>query len=247
MTLSWTDPHGAGLPPARDPRPVPTGLAGLGGWAREWRTALLPARAVLRAPALARVPRGDGSPVVLVPGWRAPEASMAPVGLYLRALGHDVHGWGLGVNEGFPERDVEHVVARVTGLQERTGRRVALVGWSLGGLIARETARRLPDSVRHVVTYGTPVVGGPTWTLGARAYGARECRRIADLNAELDRTDPIRVPVTAVWTRRDAVVDWPACLDRVSPRVRHVEVGSTHLGLGLDPDVLEVVGRSLAA
>lgn len=245
MTLSpLRHPRPYDEPPiARDPRP-PRGLAGL---TEEWRTALLPAHLMLRSPRLARVPCGDGGPAVLVPGWRAPEATMAPLRLYLRRLGHEATGWGLGVNHGHPERDAAIMVDRVGALHERTGRPVALVGWSLGGLIAREVARRVPDSVSQVVTYGTPVVGGPTYTVGAAAYGEVECRRIQALSEDLDRTDPIRVPITAIFTRRDHVVDWPACIDRVSPRVRHVEVGSTHLGLGLDPHVWETVATALGS
>ncbi len=226
--------------------PNPTTPSGYAGFVGEWRTLLLPLRLAGSGRALARVPRGDGALVVDVPGWRAPEASMAPLRLYLRRLGHDARGWGLGINEGDPERDSEILAGRVSTLRATTGRTVALVGWSLGGLIAREVARLVPDAVHQVVTYGTPVVGGPTYTLGARTYGAAECERILALQQELDRTDPIRVPVTAIFTRRDAVVSWSACIDRVSPDVRHIEVGSTHFGMGLDPQVWETVARALA-
>ena len=220
MTLSFTERHDS-PPPARAPQ-RPTGSLAVRD---ELGTVLLPAALALHAPSLARVPRGDGGEVILVPGWRAPEAAMAPLGLYLRRRGHDAHGWGLGTNQGNPERDSAIVAQQVASRHARTGRPVALVGWSLGGLIAREVARLVPDAVSQVVTYGTPVVGGPTYTLGAGAYGEAECQRIRILLEELDRTDPISVPITAIFTRRDRVVDWPACIDRVSPRVRHVEVG----------------------
>lgn len=212
----------------------------------EWRTALLPGRLLLSAPSLARAPRGDGAPVVDVPGWQAPEATMAPLRGYLRWLGHDARGWGRGVNLGDPERNARALVETVRAVHEETGRRVALVGWSLGGVVAREVARQAPDAVRRVVTYGTPVVGGPTYTVGAASFGAAEGRRVTARIRERERTDPIRVPVTAIYTRRDAVVSWPACIDRWTPDVRHVEVTSTHLGLGIDPDVWRVVADQLA-
>lgn len=230
-------------PDSRDPQ-VPRGLVGFTG---EWRTALLPARLLLRAPWLAQAPRGDGRPTVLLPGWRAPEATMTPLGLYLRGIGHDTRGWGLGVNQGNPERDVALMTEVVTALHAGTGRAVALVGWSLGGLVARETARAVPEAVSHVVTFGTPVVGGPSFTIGAGAYGEAQSRRIRERAEALDRADPIRVPVTAIFTRRDNVVDWPACLDRTTPGARHVEVRSTHLGMGLDPDVWQTVADALGA
>jgi pimeloyl-ACP methyl ester carboxylesterase len=205
--------------------------------------------AALRLPAaalrLSRVPRGDGHLVVDIPGWKAPEATGAPLRGYLRHLGYDARPWGLGTNDGDPERDAALLADTVQRLAQDSGP-VSLVGWSLGGTIAREVARTHPHAVRRVVTYGTPVIGGPTYTAGARSYGAAECGRITALIEELDRTQPIAVPVTAIYTRRDGVVAWQACIDRHSARVEHVEVFSTHLGLGLDPDVWELVAGTLS-
>lgn len=205
--------------------------------------------AALRLPGaagrLAAVPRGDGHMVIDLPGWQAPEASGALLRGYLRALGFDARPWGLGVNTGDPERAAEILGRSVVRLAEHHGP-VSLVGWSLGGVVAREVAREHPESVRRLLSYGTPVVGGPTYTVGAGAYGPDECVRITRLAEELDRSRPIRVPITAVYTRRDGVVDWRACLDHTSPDVEHVEVASTHLGLGVDPDVWEVVATRLA-
>jgi pimeloyl-ACP methyl ester carboxylesterase len=231
-------------PPAARTPVAPEAAAGL---AEEWRSLLQPPRLLARAPRLARVPRGDGGPVIDIPGWKSPEAAMAPLRHYLRRLGHDARGWGLGVNTGNPERDVEIFAPQVVELAERTGRPVALVGWSLGGTIARETARTVPHAVSRVITYGTPVIGGPSYTIGARAAGDAENARIRALIDELDRTNPIQVPITAIFTRRDRIVDWPASIDRTSAHVEHVEVGSTHAGMGIDPDVWEVVATRLAA
>jgi hypothetical protein len=114
-------------------------------------------------------------------------------------------------------------------------------------VIARETARTVPHAVSRVITYGTPAIGGPTYTLGAQAFGRAESERIRTMITELDRQNPIPVPITAVFTRRDRVVSWPACIDRTSPDVEHVEVRSTHAGMGLDPDVWQLVASRLAA
>ena len=125
----------------------------------------------------------------------------------------------------------------------------SLVGWSLGGVIAREVARRHPEAVRRVITYGTPVAGGAAYTSVARASG-RGSR--VDAGAErvtrtLDARSPIAVPLTVVFSRRDGVVAWQACIDRATPGVEHVEVSSTHIGMGVDPDVWAVVAERLAA
>ncbi|MCZ2839591.1 esterase/lipase family protein [Modestobacter sp. VKM Ac-2985] len=197
-------------------------------------------------PRLAGAPRGDGHVVVDVPGWRAPEVVGLPQRRYLRLLGYDARGWGLGVNTGRPERDAELLSGEVLRLAETSGRPVSLLGWSLGGLIVREVARRHPEVVRRVVTYGTPVVGGPSWTAGASAWSPEETARIAALIAQLDQEQPIQVPLTAVYTRRDAIVSPAACIDLASPQAEHVRVRSTHLGLVADPDVWSVVAHRLA-
>ncbi|MGL4744917.1 MAG: esterase/lipase family protein [Dermatophilaceae bacterium] len=194
---------------------------------------------------LRQVPRGDGHVVIDIPGWKAPEAVSWPMRTYLRALGYDARPWGFGVNGGTPEKDAEQLATVVDDLRASVGP-VSLVGWSLGGLIAREVARQVPSAVRRVVTYGTPAVGGPAHTVGASAFGPEECARIVDLVDQLDRDAPIGVPMTAILSRRDGVVAWRACLDRASTHIEHVEVPSSHLGLGVDPDVWEVVAVRLA-
>jgi len=189
------------------------------------------------ARALVRRPRPEArATVLLLPGWRSGEATMAPLRAFLRARGHDAHPWGRGAYVGDQADHVHALAPRVAALAD-AGARVAIVGWSLGGVIAREVARLAPDAVSHVVTYGTPAVGGPTYTLGAAEWGAEVCARDAAGAAHRDATDPIRVPVTAVFSRRDRVVAWPACIDRTSHRVLHVEVRSSHAGMGIDPHV----------
>ncbi len=234
------------FPDARAEPPADRG-PGLGQRVGEVRAGVQVARLLAAAPRLAGAPRGDGGPVIDAPGWRAPESAGAPLRRYLRWLGHDAHGWGLGVNAGTdPERDGERLAERVVAAHRRTGRPVALVGWSLGGVLAREAARHVPDAVRAVVTFGSPLVGGPAHTIAAARYGQAECDRLTALVERLDADRPIRVPITAILTRADGVVHWRACIDHRSPRVEHVEVGSTHLGLGLDPDVWAVVADRLA-
>jgi pimeloyl-ACP methyl ester carboxylesterase len=225
--------------------PAPSGppRRGLRG---EWRVGLEVARLVASTPTLRRAPRGEGTPVVLVPGWRAPPASMIPLRNYLRFLGHDARDWELGVNVGRPERDAPRLAEQVERIASVGGRPVTLVGWSLGGTIARETARQAPAAIAQVITYGTPVVGGPTHTIGARSYGPEESARISALIEELDAASPISVPITAIYTRRDGIVSWRACIDRTSPEVRHVEVSSTHISMGFDPDVWRVIADRLA-
>ncbi len=204
------------------------------------------ARLVASLPRLARAPRGDGNIVIDVPGWKAPEVAGWPLRRYLRHLGHDARSWGLGVNTGNPERDADLLTAKVLQLVAQTGRPVSLIGWSLGGLIVREVARHHPDAARRVVTYGTPIVGGPSWTAGAGAWSKEETARIAALITRLDSVRPIQVPMTVIYTRRDAIVTPASCIDLTSARAEHIRVRSTHLGLIADPDVWSVVADRLA-
>lgn len=223
--------------------PEPEGPPSIWGAVGEVRGALQVGRLLRASPFLARAPRGDGSVVLDLPGWRAGESSNALLRGYLRRLGYDAKGWGLGRNGGDAERDVETLVGRLTA--PGSPPQVALVGWSLGGLIAREVARAIPERISRVVTFGTPVLGGPTFTLGASSYGRAECERIERVGRELDVERPIEVPITAIYTRRDGVVEWRACVDRASRLVEHVEVRSTHLTLGIDPDVWLATARAL--
>lgn len=231
------------LPPiAPDPRGAPAG-----GWRREWHAMVQVGRLAAASPQLTRTPRGDGSPVVLIPGFGSPEAMMGPLRFYLQRRGHGARHWGLGVNRGDPEADLARLLPRIEALALHGGRPVRLIGWSLGGVIAREAARAAPDQVAHVVTLGTPAVGGPAHTAGAHVWGEQEVARLGRLAASRDASDPIRVPITAIFSRRDGVVAWEAQIDRASRKVQHVEVTSTHVGMLVDPDVWQVVATRLAA
>lgn len=200
-----------------------------------------------RLPALASQPRGAGDPVVVLPGFSAGDASTAPLRMFLGLLGHDVRGWGLGTNGG----DVPALLPRVIAEMERcavaTGARVRLVGWSLGGYLAREVARERPDLIERVVTLGSPIVGGPKYTAAAHAY-----RRLGidldALEAEIAarETTPLQTPVTAIYSKRDGVVAWQACIDRHNADVEHIEVFSTHVGLGFHADVYALIAQRLA-
>jgi pimeloyl-ACP methyl ester carboxylesterase len=185
--------------------------------------------------------------VLVVPGFAASDASTLALRSYLRWLGYAARGWGLGTNGGDLPALVPRVVRLLEGQAEQAGRRVRCVGWSLGGNLVREAARERPDLVERVLTLGTPAVGGPKYT----SVGRRYRRRGVDLDevearmAARERV-PIRVPVTAVYSRRDGIVAWQACIDRSTPDVEHVEVSATHLGLGFHPDVYRVVADRLA-
>lgn len=199
------------------------------------------------APVFARAPRGNGEPVVVLPGYGAGDASTAVLRAYLHLLGYAVRGWELGINGGHVPALVPRVIAQIARAAEQARRPVRLVGWSLGGTLARESARERPELVDRVITLGTPAVGGPKYTAVGSAYR----RRGYDLDAierEIAAREctPIRVPVTAIYSRGDGVVAWQACIDRYTRGIEHVEVRGTHTGLGFNPEVYRIVADRLA-
>ncbi|MEM1140466.1 MAG: alpha/beta fold hydrolase, partial [Pseudomonadota bacterium] len=178
-------------------------------------------------------PKGNGRSVLLLPGFGTDGTSMGALSVYLRRLGFRPKGWRLGTNRGNVEELMPLVEARVEEVASKAGGPIDLVGWSLGGFLARETARDRPDLVRRIVTLASPVVGGPKYTVLNGHYE----RRGADLNAieaEIEERTrvPLITPVTALYTKSDGIVDWRACIDRLSPNVEHIEVKASHLGIG---------------
>ena len=165
---------------------------------------------------------------------------------FLRRRGHRPRDWGLGLNTG----DARHFRTKLRRVVEESiaahGEPVVLVGWSLGGYIAREYAREHPEGIRKIVTLGSPVIGGPRYTATAEWYRSQG----HDL-AEVERAvkeryaTPLRVPVAAIYSKRDGIVAWQACIDRWSPDVRHIEVSETHVGLGFAPRVLAIVADEI--
>lgn len=197
---------------------------------------------------LRREPRGDGSPVLVLPGFGADDRSTWPLRRFLKSIDHDARGWGRGANVGEVPESVERVGELVVELSQRAGRAVSLVGWSLGGYVAREVARDHPSAVRRVITLGSPVIGGPKYTTVASVASLRgwDVDEI-EVQVEQRKEIPLEVPVTAIFSRRDGVVAWRACVDPEGDGpIEHVEVDATHIGLGFSADVYRVVARRLA-
>jgi len=178
-------------------------------------------RLAMHAPRLLTAPRGNGEPVVVLPGFRASDLSTSALRGYLTTLGYRVAGWGLGTNDGDLERLLPRVADMLQDLVQRRGRPAALVGQSLGGYVAREIARQHPELVAQVITFGTPML--------------RPRSR-----------QPIRCPVTVIYSKADRIVPWRSCMDP-DPAANNIEVRSTHLGMGFDPDVWKVVADQLHA
>ena len=218
------------------------------GMIREVRVLLELPRLLFRFPVLARQPKGCGQPVLVLPGYGAGDISTALLQGYLRFLGYRVRGWGRGRTHGEVQTLMPRVLRRLISLARKSGQEVTLVGWSLGGYLAREAARERPDLVQRVITLGTPVVGGPKYTVVARHFYRRGIDMDA-MEAEIELRNQIllRTPVTAIYSRADAIVAWRACIDQNGSNVEHVEVRTTHLGFGFSAEVYKIIAQRLAA
>ena len=204
-------------------------------------------RLIAASPALAREPGGSGEPVMVLPGLGASNSSTTLLRGYLSWLGYNVQGWSLGRNRGNVRELLPHVIDQVMTFHEETGSKVTIIGWSLGGVLARETARDRPEVVRQVLTMGSPLVGGPKYTSMGALYKNRGVN-LDEIEAAIAAREstPISVPVTSIFSKRDGVVGWQASIDKHSADVDHVEVSATHLGLGISPDVFRILARKLA-
>ncbi|GAC1534654.1 MAG: alpha/beta hydrolase [Ramlibacter sp.] len=193
---------------------------------------------------------GDGHPVVVFPGLGGAPFTTGHLRRSLCDAGFAAHCWGRGVNTG-PEGDFDRWLdALEQDLRRRhalSGRKVSLLGWSLGGIYARELARRAPTCVRQVITLGTPFAAmrGATHAEGLYKLVNRGAEQLTDAVATRLRAR-LPVPTTSVYSKSDGVVSWRGCIAQSTPLSESVEVGASHLGMATHPDVLRIVVDRLA-
>lgn len=193
-----------------------------------------------------RLPRGHG-PVLVIPGFMASDLETWLLRRKLAALGYTIYGWQQGRNHGKTGKLLPPLVKQVQELHRRHALKVQLVGWSLGGVLARDVAREAPEAVAQVVTLGSPIAGGPKYTVFARGY-RKQGLDIDTLAGKADAREarPLPCPVTAIYTRGDGIVAWGSCIDTVHEGVEHAETPATHFGLPFHPHTLALVAAALA-
>ena len=217
----------------------------------EWRTGIEYLAALRAARRIADWPRGDGHPVLVLPGFLAGPGSTQLLRNVLRRLDYRVYDWGLGYNMGYHASMTETLPARLHHIRERADRRrVSIIGWSAGGIYARELARAFPDDVRSVITLGSPFRGNhrastawKVWQLVNRGADATEA---VSEQALLHRSQPLSVPTTCIYSKTDGIVAWQCCTSVPAPETENVEVHSSHLGYGHNVETLSVIADRLA-
>jgi pimeloyl-ACP methyl ester carboxylesterase len=210
--------------------------------------ALVELAAVIPAlPFLRRASRGDGHPVLVYPGLGANDFSTRTMRAFLRDRGYHVHGWKLGTNLGPTPERAEAMVVRLHDIHARHGRRVSLIGWSLGGIYARELARRHPELVRQVITLASPFRDVDAVNIPRFLRRNAESRPLPDQEALRARlAAPLAVPSTALYSRTDGIVAWQSCREDEGPERENIEIMSSHLGIGHHPVALLTIADRLA-
>ena len=197
-------------------------------------------------PAWSAAAGGDGHPVLVLPGLAAGDASTALLRRFLRSRGYAASGWGQGLNLGLRDGVMERAHDRLRELYAEYGRTVSLIGWSLGGLYARELAKLSPELVRLVITLGSPFTGHPRDTNAWRLYEFASGHRIDshDFHGPLRAAPP--VPTTSIWSTTDGVVSWRCSVETRREFAENIVVTSSHLGLGAHPAALYAIADRLA-
>jgi len=215
---------------------------------REFGTPLEFLQFPLFAPSLVTAPRGDGRKIVLVPGYTSPEEALLPLSTYLKFLGYDASTWGLGVNGGDVDGLTNVFGQRLQREAESRHQAVTLIGWSLGGVIARETARLFGKAVREVITMGTPLIGGPKYTAVGQYYAQQEGLDLDAFEHEVHIRNSVGLsqPLTVIYSKSDGIVGWKAARDVYNPQARNIEVRSTHFGFGANAKVWRIIADTLA-
>lgn len=196
------------------------------------------------------MPKGEYRPVLVLPGFLASDASTTPLRWMLNRLGYSSHGWDVGRNLGPTDEALGAITDKIVELRNSFGQPVSLVGWSLGGIYAREMARLSPEYVRDVVTLGSPFQIERSSDSNASAFTDRLKQNWSN-NVMLPRfpdrlRGPLPVPSTAVYTKTDGIVSWRDCIDMSDASHDNVEVYGSHCGLGHNVSALLVVADRLA-
>src|SRR3954454_18010050 len=188
-------------------------------------------------PLLSLAPRGDGHPVLVLPGLVASDSSTRPLRSFLTSKGYAVSGWRQGRNLGLRHGVQNAMVDLVQELNDTHGRKVSLVGWSLGGLYARQLAKMMPERVRSVITLGSPFATGPkatnAWRVYEMASGRRADEEDSRFGGALSSTPP--APTTAIFSRTDGVCAWQGCMEKAPATLGSNEGESSHCGMGHHP------------
>src|SRR5579864_530845 len=207
---------------------------------------LLPARPGTISAALRRAPRGDGHPVLVVPSFLRGDGHTASLRRFLAGCGYAVHGWGLGANLGPTAIALDGLERLLSEVHAKHGRKVSLIGHSLGGVIARELAKQKPEQVRQLVLLASPI-RHPTASPLEPIYRLLSRWHRIDATASAERLNaPPDVPVTSIFTRSDGIIAWESCLEAAGPQRENIAVRGSHGTMVRNARAWRVIAERLA-
>lgn len=198
------------------------------------------------SPWLSKMPTGDGHAVLVFPGLGASDVSTLALRHFLKQHGYQAFGWKQGLNLGPRDGVLEACRARIRTLHQQHGGKISLIGWSLGGVYAREMAKEMPDLVRCVITLGTPFSGHPTATNAWRFYRLVSGQHEHDeaLLAEVRKPPP--VPTTSIYSKTDGIVAWQCSINPARhAHTENIEVHASHIGMGMNPMTMYAIADRL--
>lgn len=191
-----------------------------------------------------RKPSGDGHPVLVLPGFMATDKSTKPLRKFIQCIGYETYGWEIGRNFG-KEEYLDILIQKLKDIHAEHNQHVTVIGWSLGGIFARQLAKAHPELVRQVITLGSPFrnvlqSNNASWIhqilRGGKSRPAADEKLLADIPL------PAPVPTTALYTKEDGVVPWEYCLEATEDDIhQNIQVRGSHIGLGYNPTVLSII------
>lgn len=176
----------------------------------------------------------DGPPVMVIPGFLSSDRSTAVLRRALADAGFRTHGWHMGMNWGTRIDTLDRLASRLERVAAKNGAPVTLLGWSLGGIYARELAKRLPERVARVVTMGTPFSGDMRANHAWKLYELVNSHKVdaPPIDVRLHEKPP--VPTYALWSRRDGIVAAASARGQADETDEAIEFGCTHIGFAND-------------
>lgn len=189
---------------------------------------------------------GNNQRILLLPGFGAHSTSMVAIKKYLESIGYQPEYWSAGFNNGDVRKLLPQVIDDIERLAKKGDEPIKLVGWSLGGFMAREACREVQQHVSRIVTLGSPVVGGAKYTATSRYYEMRGIDLDEIETKGLKRYErPIVCPIVSLYSKKDSIVSWQACIDRFSPNVEHIEVKTPHTAMSASKEIMEILPYAL--